>query len=145
MSPKPDPASLPCSPLDETDGLKYFARLTAKIRLQAAGRLWDELTENLGKGSDARLCAFLHLGYDDLKARVLGGGSDEEILTWCQQIGRPLNDTDRLVWNEYYRKLGWNDATTEILNRRKQESDLAGRSDIQTMGHYIDADEGRRA
>ena len=41
------------------------------------------------------------------------------------------------------RKRGWNDEGTEILERRKRESGLASRDDIQTMFDYIDADEGR--
>lgn len=143
MPPLPHPDTLPCSPLAETDGLMYFPRMTGKIRLEAAGLLWSELQENLRKGSDARCCGFLHVEYDKLKSRTLAGGSDIEILAWCQDHGRPLNETDRLVWNAYYSKLGWNDQTTPMLDRRKEESGLTERGDIQTMGHYIDVDEGR--
>ena len=143
MSAKPDPATLPCSPLEETSGLKYFPRMLGKIRLHAQGRLWDELHANLGKGSDGACVEFLHVGYEDLKARVLQGGTDEEILDWCQQHGRPLNDTDKLVWNYYTTKLGWNDHISAILARRKADGGLGGRDDIQTIAHYIDVDEGR--
>ena len=55
MSAKPDPATLPCSPLDETAGLKYFPRMLGKIRLHAASKLWEDLHANLGKGSVMRL------------------------------------------------------------------------------------------
>jgi hypothetical protein len=58
MSAKPDPATLPCSPLDETAGLKYFPRMLGKIRLHAAGKLWEDLHANLGKGSDGALVDF---------------------------------------------------------------------------------------
>ena len=75
MSAKPDPATLPCSPLDETTGLKYFPRMLGKIRLHAEGKLWEDLHANLGKGSDGALVDFLHINYDVLKARVLQGGS----------------------------------------------------------------------
>ncbi|MBV6500849.1 MAG: hypothetical protein CJBNEKGG_03337 [Prosthecobacter sp.] len=143
MSAKPDPATLPCSPLEETSGLKYFPRMLGKIRLHAQGRLWDELHANLGKGSDGACVEFLHVGYEDLKARVLQGGTDEEILEWCQQHGRPLNDTDRLVWNYYTTKLGWNDHISAILVKRKADGGLGDRDDIQTIAHYIDVDEGR--
>jgi len=71
MSAKPDPATLPCSPLEETDGLKYFPRMLGKIRLHASGKLWEDLHANLGKGSDGSCVGFLHVNYDDLKARVL--------------------------------------------------------------------------
>lgn len=143
MSAKPDPATLPCSPLDETAGLKYFPRMTGKIRLHAAGRLWSELHANLGKSSDAALTDFLHVGYGDLKARVLQGGDDDEILRWCQQQGRVLNDNEKLVWNHFVTTLGWNDHITAILAKRKTEGGLGGRDDIQTISHYIDVDEGR--
>jgi gluconokinase len=83
------------------------------------------------------------VNYDDLKARVLQGGTDEEILQWCQEHGRPLNDTDKLVWNYYMLKLGINDHVTPNLVKRKAESGLSDRDDIQTMPHYIDVDEGR--
>ncbi len=139
----PDPASLPCSPLDETFGLQYFPRMTGKIRLHAAGRLWEDLHANLGQGSDAACTAFLGVDYGTLKVRVLQGGTDEEILAWCEEQGRPLNDAGKLVWNHYVTKLGWNDHVSAILAKRKADGGLAGRDDIQTIAHYIDVDEGR--
>jgi hypothetical protein len=143
MATFPDPSTLPCSPRDETAGLKYFPRMLGKIRLHAAGKLWEDLHANLGKGSDGACVGFLHVSYEDLKARVLQGSSDEDILQWCLEHSRPLNDTDKLVWNNYIMKLGWNDHITSILAKRKADGGLADRDDIQTMTHYIDVDEGR--
>ena len=144
MSAKPDPATLPCSPLEETSGLKYFPRMIGKIRLHAAGKLWEDLHANLGKGSDGALLALMRIDYEALKQRVLAGGTDEEILQWCEQQTRPLNATDKLVWNHYVTTLGWNDHISAILVNRKAESRLAHRDDIQTIAHYIDVDEGRK-
>src|SRR5215213_3002986 len=121
MSPRPDPASLPCGPLEETAGLVYFPRMLGKIRLHAREQLWSELHENLGKGMDGWCCGFLHVDYGDLKARVLEGGSNEDVLLWCEKRGRPLNDTDRLVWNSFASKLGWNDRASAMLAKRKAE------------------------
>ena len=143
MSAKPYPAMLPCSPLEETAGLKYFPRMIAKIRLHAAGQLCEDLHANLGKGSDGALVDFLHIPYDELKARVLQDGSDEEILAWCQQQSRVLNDNEKLIWNHYVKTLGLNDHITAILAKRKADGGLADRDDIQTIAHYIDVDEGR--
>ncbi len=140
-----DPASLPCSPLDEVCGLLYFPRMLAKIRLHAAGCLWADLQENLGKGLDGTCCGFLHISYDALAARVLAGGTDEEIHAWCQEHGRALNDADLLVWRHYVSKLGWNDTVTPALIRRKADGGLSGRDDIATIAHYIDVDEGRQS
>ncbi len=38
---------------------------------------------------------------------------------------------------------GWNDEISETLKRRKKEAGMAGRSEIETMFAFIDADEGR--
>ena len=122
----------------------YFARMVDKIRLNAAGDLREDFCDNLGAGFDGRCVNFLRIDYADLAARVLVGGMDEEILRWCYEAGRELNEGDIFVWNQYLRKVGWNDATSEILARRKRESGLSGRDEIQTMVDYFDHDEGRR-
>lgn len=143
MTTKPDPASVPCSILDETAGFKYFPRMLGKIRLMEQGMLWVELHDNLGKGADSWCTGFLHLDYEALRVRVLEGGSDEEIFAWCEAKGRPLSESDRLVWNAFVSKLGWNDHLSPMLEKRKAESGLAGRDDIVTIPHYVDVDEGR--
>ncbi len=71
------------------------------------------------------------------------GGSDEEILEWCFAKGRRPEEDEVFIWNEYMRKVGWNDDTTEVLIRRKKEAGMAGRSEIRTMFEFIDVDEGR--
>ena len=92
---------------------------------------------------DNRCCGFLWVTYEDLQARVLAVGTDEEILEWCQTQGRRLNETDRLVWNAFVTKLGWNDFASQRLADLKAASGFAHRADLQTMPQYIDADEGR--
>ena len=77
----------PRSAYDRTRGLVYFARMLDKIRLYAAGRLRADFHANLGQGFDARCCCFLGVDYSVLRARVLAGGSDEEILQWCLACG----------------------------------------------------------
>lgn len=140
----PDPATVPCSPLDETAGMKYFPRMVAKIRLHAEGKLWSDLHNNLGKGADGWCCNYLRINYDDLKTRVMQGGTDEEILAWCQANGHQLNDADRFIWNSFASKLGWNDLVAARLAKLKRDSGFEHRDDIQTMPHFIDVDEGRR-
>lgn len=134
---------VPCSPLDEVNGVLYFPRMIDKIRLFAQGELRGDLHDNLGKGLDGWLCDFLRVKYDELKARVLEGGTNEELLFWCEQQGRDLNDTDKILWRSFTTKLGWNDRATALLQKRKAESGLQHRDDIVTMAHYIDVDEGR--
>lgn len=137
--------SVPLSAYQETRGMMYFARMLDKIRLNAAGTLREDFRDNLGAGLDGRCAGFLRVDYGDLAARVLIGGNDVEILRWCEEAGRTLNEGDIFIWNEFLRKVGWNDGISEILVRRKMESGLEGRDEIQTMVEYFEYDEGRKA
>ncbi len=122
----------------------YFARMLDKIRLNAAGNLREDFCDNLGTGLDGRCAGFLQVDYVALVNRVLEGGTDDEVLRWCFANGRSLTENDLFIWNQYLRKVGWNDGVSEILVRRKQESGLENRDDIQTMVDYFDHDEGRK-
>lgn len=122
----------------------YFARMLDKIRLHAAGDLKDDFCDNLGSGFDGRCAGFLGVGYDPLVERVLQGGSDEEVLNWCFASGRALSENDIFIWNQYLSKVGWKDGTSETLARRKRESGLEARDEIQTMVEYFEYDEGRK-
>jgi gluconokinase len=135
----------PLSAYQETLGMIYFARMLDKIRQNAAGTLREDFCDNLGSGFDGRCADFLRVNYADLAARVLQGGSDEEILKWCFETGRELNEGDIFIWNNYLKKVGWKDAVIAILARRKQESGLEGRDEIETMLEYFEYDEGRKS
>ena len=130
------------SPHEKLGGIYYVARMLDKIRLNAAGKLPADYVGNLGGGFDARAVSLLWIDYAALVERVKEGGTDEEILEWCQQRGRKPSDEEIEVWNEFMRKRGWNDEASARLVQRKQEGGFAEREDIQTMFDYIDADEG---
>lgn len=131
------------SPFVRVGGLVYFARMLDKIRAQAKGQLHADYQANLGKGFDERCVRFLRVEYNQVVDRVKQDGTDDEILQWCFANGRRPNDDEIYVWNEFMRKRGWNDEVSETLKRRKKEAGMAGRSEIETMFSYIDADEGR--
>jgi hypothetical protein len=131
------------SPTSKVGGIVYFGRLLDKIRQNAKGQLPSDYQANLGRGFDSSCCTFLRVDYHQLTQRVKEDGSDEEILNWCFSVGHRPSDDQVYVWNEYMRKRGWNDELSEILKRRKKEAGMAGRSEIQTMFDFIDADEGR--
>ena len=135
----------PVSAYQQTLGMLYFARMLDKIRKLARGELRADFHENLGSGFDGRCSDYLRVGYEELKRRTLEGGTDEEILRWCFQNGRELNANDILIWNEFIRKRGWSDETSATLARRKEESGLSDRHEIQTMIEYFEFDEGRKA
>lgn len=114
-----------------------------KIRLNARGLLGKDYLANLGKGFDASCASFLGVDYEKLARRILEGGSDEEVLEWCYSEGLGPSESQVLVWNEYMRKCGWNDALTKRLNERLFEGGFGERTDIHTLFDYIDLDEGR--
>jgi len=125
--------------------MRYFPRLLDKIRLFACGELRLDFHDNLGRGADGWCCGFLHVSYDELKARTLEGGADGEIFEWCQQNGRRLNETDLMVWNSFVAKLGWNDFASKQLAKLKNEHGMEERHDILTMLDFFEVDEGRKA
>jgi len=131
------------SPFAKVGGLVYFGRMLDKIRAHANDELPQDYEPNLGKGFDAFCVKFLGVDYDQLVERVKQGGSDEEILKWCFNAGPQPSEDEIYVWNEFMRKRGWNDEVSETLKRRKKETGMAGRSEIETMFTFIDADEGR--
>lgn len=133
----------PRSPQDTVGGLRYFARMLNKIRLHGQGELDSDYHENLGLGADRRLTKFLRVSYEDLRARVLAGGSDEEILEWCYGKGRRLDKNDVEIWNGFISKLGWNDFASQYLADSKTATGLGERDDIQTMVQLFEIEEGR--
>jgi uncharacterized protein DUF5069 len=131
------------SPAEKVGGLVYFGRMLDKIRVHAKGELPEEYQANLGKGFDAKCCAFLHIDYGEVAARAKGGTSDDDILEWALTTGRRPNDAEITMWNEFMRKFAWRDHAAETLARRKREAGMESRADIETMFQFIDADEGR--
>jgi hypothetical protein len=133
------------SPVEKLGGLVYFGRMLDKIRVHARGELPADYQPNLGKGFDAKCCAFLHLDYDEVVKRVNGGATDHEMLDWAFTHGRRPSEKEITMWNEFMRKFGWRDEAAEILERRKREAGMQDRAEIETMFQFIDADEGRGA
>jgi hypothetical protein len=132
------------SPAAQVGGLVYFGRMLDKIRVHERGELPADYQANLGKGFDAKCCAFLHLDYAEVVRRVKAGAGDDELLDWAFTAGRHPTDAEITMWNEFMRKFGWRDHATEILARRKREGGMEDRAEIETMFQFIDADEGRK-
>src|SRR5581483_300940 len=126
---------------DKVGGIVYFGRMLDKIRLQAQNKLPIDYQKNLGTGFDGRCCRFLRVDYMALVNRVMKGGSDDEVLSWCFSQGRQPNAEEIEVWNGFMSRRGWNDEATETLERFKQERGFAHRADIRTMFEFHKADE----
>ncbi|MEO7319710.1 MAG: DUF5069 domain-containing protein [Chthoniobacteraceae bacterium] len=131
------------SPFVQCGRIFYFPRMIDKIRLHAAGQLPHDYQANLGGGFDARLLSFLWIEYAPLVERVKEGGTDEEILEWAFNQGRKPSDEEIEIWNDFMRKRGWNDESSNRIAQRKRESGISDRDDIQTFFAYIDIDEAK--
>ena len=140
-------STYPKSLKETTKGMMYFPRMLDKIRLHARGELHEDYHNNLGapRTLDGACCNFLRVNYADLRQRVLQGGTDEDILEWCFENGRRLNEGDLFVWNGFASKLGWRDSFAARLEERKKEHGIADRTDILTIPDLMDFDEGRFA
>ncbi len=138
-------STYPKTPREMTSGMMYFPRMLDKIRLHARGELTEDYHASLGEGFDKRCVGFLRVNYPELRERLLAGGTDEEILEWCFEKGRQLNDDDRLIWSHFISKFGWNDFATARLEELKQKHGVSDRKDIMTIADAIDLDEKRKS
>jgi len=135
------------SPRELTGGICLLARIIDKIRLDAAGQLPSGYHVGVIPGKrtfDDRLCCFLGVSWDALRARVLAGGSDAEILDWCLAHGRRPDAEQIEVWNTFMEKRGWRDPASAGLHQNKTDAGLADRDDLQTFFDLFDVEEGRR-
>lgn len=134
------------SPYDKNaGGLHHLGRMLDKMRLKLAGRLPPDFERNYGLsfGLDGILCGFLGVKFEDIEARVKAGGTDTEMAEWIFARGLRPNRTQTAVWNEYIRKLGWNDRGTAVLVKAKAEGGYTDRDDAQTVFDLIEVSEDR--
>jgi hypothetical protein len=124
---------------EKIQGLVFFGRMLDKIRLHSQGKLPPDY--NLGTGSDARVCKFLHVEYPAVVERVLAGGSDDEVVAWCFARGRKPREDEIFIFNSFLAKQGWRDDLTGELEEMKSKRGFAGRADIQTFFDFHKADE----
>ena len=132
-------------PRERVGGLYHLGRLLDKIRLHQRGELPDEYHPNFGLsvGLDGHLCGFLGIGFDALCERVREGGTDEEIVEWCFARGLRPNKVQKRVWNEFARKLGWNDHASQFIAGICEEDGTADQTGIVTAFDAMDLREGR--
>jgi gluconokinase len=133
----------PISPTLTCGGLVYFPRMLDKIRLHQAGLLPEGYHENLGSGMDSWTCQFLHADYQNVRALVANGLSDDAILEACFVAGRRPNPFEMGMFNEFMAKRGYRDALAARLAFRKNEAGIPDRDDIQTFFDFIEFDENR--
>jgi hypothetical protein len=135
------------SPYDKTaGGLHHLGRMFDKIRLQQAGALPADMQRNYGLsiGLDGILCSYLGVAFAAIEARVQAGGTDAELAEWVFTQGLRPNRTQAVVWNEYTRKLGWNDRITPYLQKQLRDEGIDP-AQVVTSLDFIEVTEGRPA
>jgi hypothetical protein len=134
------------SPRERVGGLYHFGRMLDKIRCHLREKLPEEYRPNFGLsvGLDGMLCGMLGVAHADLIERMSGGGTDEEILEWCYARGTRLNRAQIHIWNEFARKVGWNDRVAQFLWKVKAEDGTtAETAELSTAFELMDYREGR--
>jgi hypothetical protein len=134
------------SAYEKLGGIVWIPRMVRKIRLNAAGKLPEEFTGNLGKGFDWRCVTFLGASYDDVVKQVTAGASDEALLGWIMESGSKPTSFQITVWNEFMIKRGWRDTDQppEKFRDYKVKYGLGHRDDILTYFDFYEVDEGRK-
>ena len=134
------------SPRDPVGGIFVFGRILDKIRLHALGKLPEGYHLGIIAGKrtfDDRVCRLLGVDYDALTARVLAGGTDEEVLELCFQNGRKPDAEQIELFNGFMMKRGWRDAASAGLVEQRAQAGLGHREDLQTFFDVMDVEEGR--
>ena len=134
---------LPRSARDELEGIIYLPRMCDKIRKHHAGTLHPDFHDNLGIGMDLWTCQFLGVDYQDFKAQILAGATDEDALVWARENGITRPDFELAWFNSYVRNRGFRDDFSDRLSERKKEDPRTDRDDILCFMDYIEVDEGR--
>ena len=88
----------PRSPRTLVGGIAHLARFIDKIRLRNAGYIQDY--NYITVGFDKRLIDFLKIDPKAFEARVLAGGSDQELLAWIQEHGEVPVPERISQWND---------------------------------------------
>lgn len=136
------------SPYASLDGLVYFPRMLAKIRLHAAGKLPEEYIPYLGDGFegrtfDSRCLKFLGISYGQLVTRTLEGGTDAEILDWTRTHGKNPSAEQIAIWSAYAAKRGWRDDGAAYRAKWAADEGFDPEA-ILTFFDLIDMTEGNR-
>jgi Domain of unknown function (DUF5069) len=134
----------PRSPRETMAGWHYLPRYVDKIRLSLGGKLHSDYTENLGKGFDGMWLRAAGVTHEQFVEVVKSSTTDGQVCDWvCQHVKR--SDAEKAAhWKDVLSRPPANDdSACTRLKKRKEESGLSHRDDLQTFVDYIDADEKR--
>lgn len=110
----------PRSPKALLGGIAHLGRFIDKIRLRNQGQIQDY--NYMTVGFDKYLIDFLGIDAKAFEQRVLAGGTDEELLAWVNDNGKPVTDAEiRLFSRNLLKSEPKDDAARQRFQNRLQE------------------------
>ena len=138
----------PRSPKMLVGGIAHLARFIDKIRLRNAGDIQDY--NYITVGFDKHLIDFLKIDPKAFEARVLAGGSDEELLGWIHAQGEVPTSDEISQWNHLLLSSGpKDDAARQRFHGRlhdiaaKRGVAVSSLPSVTTWAEVIELDEER--
>ena len=138
----------PRSPKVLLGGIAHLGRFIDKVRLRNAGKIQDY--NYITVWFDKYLVEFLQIDPKSFEQRVLGGGTDEELLAWVRAHGRQLSELETRQWSQDLLARGPNDdAARQRFQGRLQEIatkrgvPVSTLPPVSTWADVIELDEGR--
>ena len=138
----------PRSPRLLLGGIAHLARFIDKIRLRNAGDIQDY--NYITVGFDKHLIDFLKIDPKAFEARVLAGGSDEELLGWIHAQGEVPTSDEISQWNHLLLSSGpKDDAARQRFHGRlhdiaaKRGVAVSALPSVTTWAEVIELDEER--
>ena len=138
----------PRSPKMLVGGIAHLARFIDKIRLRNAGDIQDY--NYITVGFDKRLIDFLKIDPKAFEARVLAGGSDQELLGWIHAQGEVPTSEEISQWNHLLLSSGpKDDAARQRFHGRlhdiaaKRGVPVSSLPSVTTWAEVIELDEER--
>jgi hypothetical protein len=138
----------PRSPNVLLGGVAHLARFIDKIRLRNARKIQDY--NYITAGFDKHLIDFLCIDPKAFEARVLAGGSDQELLTWVKAQSQSRTAEEIARWNEMLlssrpkddaARQRFQDRLKEIAVKRGVT--ISSLPSVSTWADVIELDEGR--
>jgi uncharacterized protein DUF5069 len=138
----------PRSPKMLVGGIAHLGRFIDKIRLRNAGDIQDY--KYITVGFDKHLIDFLKIDPRAFEARVLAGGSDQELLAWIHAQGEVPTSEEISQWNRLLLSSGpKDDAARQRFHGRlhdiaaKRGVPVSSLPSVTTWAEVIELDEER--
>jgi hypothetical protein len=134
----------PRSPRETMAGWHYLPRYIDKIRLQLAGKLHADYTDNLGKGFDGMWLKAAGLTHEQFVEAVKNTVTDGEVCDWVGKNAKRTEAEKAAHWQDVLsRPLATDAQAVARFKMRKEQAGIAHRDDITCFVDSIDADEKR--